>query len=573
MHKKALLLGVAITFFICIAATSSPPIQPGGTIVSATPTEIHTLNPYLTTDTETSSYSRLINAGLTRLNPLTNEPEPWLAEKWTSSSNELEWTFELRKGIRWSDGHPFTAEDVLFTMQIVNDPSIQSSAKDALSVEKQPAQWSALSSTTVRAVLPAKHVTFLRHLEARICPILAKHAWNNLYKSGRFAETMRPTAGTFPCLGPFQLKSFAAGQKLVLSRNPYFWKMDVHRKQLPYIEELIFLILANQDQLQLKIETGEIDTYQNIRPSDVDRLKEYAGKLKMKVLNLGPSLEMEGLIFNQNRGLDPGTGKPYVDPVKLAWFTDQNFRKAISFAIDRQAMVRSALFGYGIPAYGPESPGNKQWFYPDLPKNKMDLRTARAMLAKSGFREKKNESGKPELYDRHGNRVRFSLFTNSRNTIRNSQCILIVSDLAKIGIEVNLQVLEFSTLLQHIDRTFQYDAALVGLNRSDMDPGERRNMLISNGSLHFWWPRQEKPFTPWEKRIDELMRRTMSTSDLPSRQKHYFEVQKILAEQQPMIFTIHPFGFACARNGIGNLKPTVLRHRTLWNAEELYWQR
>jgi peptide/nickel transport system substrate-binding protein len=177
-----------------------------------------------------------------------------------------------------------------------------------------------------------------------------------------------------------------------------------------------------------------------------------------------------------------------------------------------------------------------------------------------------------ELYDKNGNRVRFSLYTNAGNSVRNTECLLIVSDLAKLGIAIDYKVLDFATLVQYVDRTFQYDAVLLGLNRTDIDPGERRNMLLSSGALHFWWPRQEKPFTPWEGEIDQLMLKTMSTSNTALRKQYYSRVQRILSEQQPMIFTIHPYVFVCVRAGLENIKPSILRHRTLWNAEELYWE-
>jgi peptide/nickel transport system substrate-binding protein len=570
MRVTVVLVGLAITLFLNSTGSHSGPVRSGGRLVSATFTDVRTLNPYLTTDSETAAYSRLINAGLIRLNPLTGEPEPWLAESWKSGADELSWTFGLRKNIYWSDGRPFTGEDVLFTMGIVNDPKIPSFAHDVLTIRKAPIQWQLLETYKIRATLPSRHPTFLRHLDAAFCPILAKHFWANAYSSGKFADVLRADMTGFPSLGAFTLKGFVPGQKLVLSRNSRFWKKDTNGTQLPYLDEIAFLILANQDQAQLRIENNEVDTYQNIRPSDVDRLKAKADVLQMKVLNVGPALEMEGFFLNQNRGTDPATGKPYVDSIKLAWFTDLNFRRALSFAIDRNALVRNALFGHGVPAQGPESPGNRQWFNPELPKHSYSLKTAEDLLKKSGFKQKKDH-GKVTLYDRHGNRVRFSLFTNAENSIRNTQCILIVSDLAKLGIEVVYRAMDFGTLIQNVDRTFQFDAVLLGLNRSDVDPGDRRNMLMSSGSLHFWWPRQERPFTPWEKRIDELMTLTMSTTVNEVRKKYYYEVQRIMAEQQPMIFTIHPYAFVCARTKIGNLKPSVLRHRTLWNAEELYW--
>lgn len=545
----------------------------GGVLVTATFTDIKAFNPFLATDNQTQTYNRLMQAGLIRLHPVTHEPEPALAESWKISPDQLRWTFSLRKGLKWSDGRAFDANDVLFTMQVVNDPKIHSLASDNLTLNGKKIDWTLIDLHTVQARLPSRFPTFLRHLDPGTCPIIARNRWQQDYEQGRFTEIMRANMdpNQFQGLGPFRLKHYAPGEKLVLSRNPHYWKIDNNRLPLPYLDELVFLILGNQDQIQLKIENGEIDTYQNVRPGDADRLKEKANALQLRVINVGPMFDMEGLFLNQNASINPETKKPYVDPIKLSWFQNTNFRRALSHAIDRSALIRNSLFGHGIPAYGPESPGNKLWYNPEISKFQFDLAKSRQLLLNSGFYQKQ-EGGKLVLFDSKGNRVQFSLFTNAGNSIRNTQCILIASDFAKLGIQIAYSALDFQTLINRVDRTFEYDAVLLSVGEDDVDPGSRLNTMLSKGSLHFWWPRQVKPFTPWEKRIDDLMALTMSVSDFKERKKYYNDVQKILAEQQAMIYTVHPYAFVCAKTKIGNLKPIVPRHRTLWNAEELYWQ-
>ena len=391
-----------------------------------------------------------------------------MAESWEVSQDELEWTFRLRKNVRWSDGQPFSAEDALFTMQIVNDSKIASPARDALTIRGKPIQWTLLDSHSIKALLPSKHVTFLRHLDPEFVRFL-KTSLGEVLQRRTFFRSSTPPGNPIAGLGPFQFKALVPGQKLVLSRNPHYWKTDKQGARLPYLEELVFMILPNQDQIQLKIENNEIDTYQNIRAGDVQRLEQKADALSMKITNIGPTYEMEGFFFNQNRSIDPETKRPVVDPVKLSWFTDTQFRRAVSHAIDREALVRNSLFGQGIPAFNMETPGNKIWFYPDIPRYSHDVKKAMSLLVASGFSQKTNATGKPELYDKNGNRVRFSLYTNANSTIRNTQCILIASDLAKLGMEVQYTALDFGTLVHHVNRTYQYDAVLLGLNRDDPD--------------------------------------------------------------------------------------------------------
>jgi peptide/nickel transport system substrate-binding protein len=260
-----------------------------------------------------------------------------------------------------------------------------------------------------------------------------------------------------------------------------------------------------------------------------------------------------------------------VNPVKRAWFADKNFRQAISHSINRDALVQNAFYGKAVPAFGMESVSNKQWYNDAIAKYPYDLDKAKALLQQSGF-VLKGEPGAPKLYDKRGNEVRFTLNTNAGNTLRNTECNLITSDLAKIGIQVEYTPLDFNSLITKIDQTFDYDAMLMALNHDDLDPNGGLNVWMSSGSLHFWWPRQKTPATPWEKRIDELLTQQSSMFDFAERKKAYDEVQAIIAEQQPMIFTVTQKIFVCGRDNLGNFSPTLARHRTLWNAAELYWK-
>jgi peptide/nickel transport system substrate-binding protein len=547
---------------------------PGGRLVSASFTEPKTFNQLLFEETDSQTYNQLMSPGLTRLNLLTQEPEPALAKSWESSEDHLTWTFHLRKGLQWSDGAPFTADDVLFTMSIVNDHKIPSGVQDALTVQEKPIAWNKIDDLTVTATLPSLFVTFLRELDGATCPIIAKHKWEPVYRAGKFQETMQVNMNPadFVGIGAFRLKQYHPGQKLVLTRNPYYWKKDRNGNRLPYLDEIDFLMLSSLDQIQLKVQNGEIDTYYNIRPEDVDGIKQKSKQLKVAIMNVGPALDFEGIFLNQNGGRNPQNGKPYLDPIKKEWFSDVNFRHALSQAINRDALVRNAVFGKGIPAWGPESVSNRKWYSEDIVKDPYDPGKALDKLRLSGFQQKTDGSGSLKLFDKHGNEVRFSLHTNAGNSTRNTECTLIASDLSKLGIQVDYTPLDFNNLVDRITKNFDYDAILMGLTHDDVDPASGANVWLSNGTLHFWYPAQKTPHTEWEKRIDELMNLQLSTFDYATRKKYYDEVQRIMTEQEPMIFTITQYIFVSAKERLGNLRPTVSRHRTLWNADELYWK-
>jgi peptide/nickel transport system substrate-binding protein len=376
----------------------------------------------------------------------------------------------------------------------------------------------------------------------------------------------------FVSMGGFRLKQYKPGESFTLTRNPHYWKKDQNGVRLPYLDEITFLIIPKQDQLLLRMRNGEIDTYQSIRPQDVNDLKERRNSTQLEVIRLGPSYENEQLFFNQNGDKNPKTGKYYLSPLKRTWFTDLNFRKAISHAINRQTIAQNALYGHASIVYGPESPSNSLWYYDQISTYPYDPQKSIELLKSSGFKQKAEASGKIALFDRSGNRVRFSLNTNADNTTRNTACTLIVSDLAKIGILVDYVPLDFGTLGERVTSSFDYDAVLLSLSHDDVDPAAGMNIWMSSGTLHFWWPAQKKPATAWEERIDSLMNLQIGVFDYQKRKQYYNEVQQILAEQQPIIFTTNQILHVVAKKSLGNFQPSIARHRTLWNADELFWE-
>ena len=157
--------------------------------------------------------------------------------------------------------------------------------------------------------------------------------------------------------------------------------------------------------------------------------------------------------------------------------------------------------------------------------------------------------------------------TNIENNSRMKAAVLIQSDLQKLGFKVILQPIEFNTLIHKIDDTHDYECVLMGLGGGGADPAFQANVIRSDGYTHQWFPREKTPSTDWEARIDFLMNAQNKTLDFNARKKNFDEVQRILAEHQPMIFTVTPNYYAAARSDIGNLRPTSLTfYRVTWNA-------
>jgi peptide/nickel transport system substrate-binding protein len=260
-----------------------------------------------------------------------------------------------------------------------------------------------------------------------------------------------------------------------------------------------------------------------------------------------------------------------VDPVKLKWFRNVKFRQACSYAIDREAIIKSIFSGRAIPAYGFETPGNKKWFDPNLQKYPHDPAKALELLKEIGI-EKRN--GDDFLTDADGNKIEFVLNTNTGNGAREKAAVLIASDLHNLGMKVIFQPIEFNTLITKIQDTYDYDCILMGLAPgTSADPSDGMNVIKSSGYTHFWFPREKAPSTDWEARVDYLMDAQMKTLDYAERKKDYDEVQEIIAEQQPFIYTVTPMYYAAIRSDIGNVRASSLSsYRATWNAEELYFK-
>jgi len=256
---------------------------------------------------------------------------------------------------------------------------------------------------------------------------------------------------------------------------------------------------------------------------------------------------------------------PTVPAEKRAWFSSAAFRRAISLAIDRAAIVDAVYQGLATPAVGPVSPANRQWRNETIAPPVLDRQQARRLLDEAGFRRDKGGA----LRGPEGLPVRFALITNSDNRHRSRIAALVQEDLAELGIEMRLATLDLSSLVARITRSFDYEACLLGLTQDDPDPAAEMPMWLSRAPLHFWHPSQSEPQTAWEARIDFLMEQQMVTLDRPARKALFDEVQAILVEELPIISLVVPHALVGVNTRVENLKATPFWHPTLWNAEEI----
>ena len=527
---------------------------------------------YITAN-EGSSYDicRFIFWGLLNLDVPTQTVKPGLADWWTNSPDGRTWTFHLRKNLCWSDGAPLTADDVVFTWNdIIYNPNINNVMRDAFILDGKKFTVTKIDDLTVQFVTPKVYAPFLITAGQGV-PIMPEHILAKSVADGTFtsAYSVNSDPSEIVGSGPFRLKEYKPAQYTLLERNPYFLEVDTNGTRLPYTDDVIFEVVPDMNAISLRFLSGESDIDDMIYPYEYDQFKTASASGKFRLLEPGVGLEETFVTFNENTNINPQTGKPLVDPVKLAWFRNTKFRQACSYAINRKAIIDSIFSGRGIPAYGFETPGNKNWYNPNIQQYPYDPGKALELLKEIGI-EKRN--GDNFLTDAGGHPIEFVFNTNTGNGAREKMAMLIAADWENLGMKVIFQPIEFNTLISRIDDTHDFDSFLMGFSPTMTDPSDNMNVIKSSGYTHEWFPRQKTPSTDWEAQMDELMDAQMQTIDYNERKKDYDEIQAILAEQMAMIPTVTPMYYAAIRSDIANARPSALSYyRASWNAEELYF--
>ena len=537
----------------------------GGRIVFALRGEPKTLNPLIAADTRSREVIGIMQADLVHINRATQLTEPALAKSWKISPDGLQYTVVLRHGLKFSDGQPLDADDVLFTFCVYLDENVHAPQRDLLIISGKPITVRKLDARTVVFQLPKTYGVGERLFDG--LAILPRHLLEKPYQEGKLSQigTLATAANQWAGLGPFRLKEYVAGQRLVLERNPYYWKTDVKGNRLPYADELVFLFVPNADAQVLKFQSGETDAIAQLSAENFSVLsRQLRG---YTIVDAGPGLEYNFLFFNLN---DLGEKATPELTRKQKWFREVRFRQAVSAAVDREAIVRLVYQGRGTPLWGLVAPGNRTWGNEKLAHPPRSLERARALLKEAGFSWGNGPNGESALLDSEGKPVEFSILTSSTNADRAKMATLIQDDLKQLGMRVQVVPLEFRSLLDRVTQTKEYDACVMGIASFDADPNTDINVWLSTGGTHLWNPSQEHPATAWEAEIDRLISEQMIARTFAQRKKLYDRAQEILSENQPMIFLASPDILAGAKNSLGNFQPAVLEPYVLWNVEQLY---
>lgn len=546
------------------AATSSSASgdRRGGTMVLSSWGGPKTFNPIVENESSSSDFTSLLHGYLTESDPVTGLPRPQLAESWTIDSTGKVYTFRLREGLRFNDGTPLRASDVVFTWtRLAFDTAVECAMRDILRVDGKLPVVEALDEHTVRFTLPTVFAPFLS--SAGGLPILSeKHLAGKTGKGFNSVYGVDTPPDSLIGAGPFRLALYQAGSRGVFVPNRFWYKKDSAGNQLPYLDTVIRMVVQDQKAEVLKFKAGELDVL-GVTPQDFPVIKPLEAEGKFTIYKLGPSLSSVYLCFNQNPAKSP-KGAALVDPVHLAWFRDPYFRKAVDFAIDREAIRNIVWNGLGRDANGPTSPSNGYWWNALLPACGKNLDSAKASLEAGGYQ--KGPDGK--LRDRSGHPVKFTLVTNAENQMRIDMAGLARKDLEALGMEVVFTQEEFNNLVKRLDATFDWEVVMMGLTGGG-DPHNGANVWLSSGRTHMWYPKQKSPATPWEKQLDSLVSAGVQIPDTAVRKVVYDRIQEIVHRERPYVYLGHPESMVAVRNKFGNIKPTVLGG-ALHNIDEIY---
>jgi peptide/nickel transport system substrate-binding protein len=532
--------------------------QAGGRLVATFHTEPRSFNRLVSPQAAESLQSLLTQSTLVRVNRVTGVLEPRLARAWSTSSDGRAWTLNLREGVTFSDGVPLTSADVLFTFQALYDKRVGSPMASGFQVNGQPLSARAVDDHTVVVTFPAPFGPGLSILDS--LPILPRHKLHDSLEAGTFRQAWGVTTppADIVGLGPFVLTEYVPGQRLRFGRNTRYWRRDDRGQPLPYLDELEVQVVPEQTAEVLRLEAGDVDLINDqVRPEDLAALRKLSRAGGVRLVDAGVGLDPDALWFNLAPGAPSAKDRP--------WLQSETLRRAISYAVDRQAIVNTVYLGAGEPIHGSVTSGFGDWFLPDLPRTEHDLARAKQLLGSIGLVDRRGDG---TLQDPSGRPARFSILTQKGSTIREQTAAVLQEQLRQVGLTVDVAAVDQGALFGRFSKG-AYDAMFYGVVTDSTDPARNLDFWMSSGSFHFWNPEQVKPATDWEAKIDDLMRKQSTSLDPAERRSLFADVQRIMADHLPILYFAAPRVTVAMSGRIQGATPSVLRPPVLWNSEVL----
>ncbi len=557
----------------------------GGTMVLTESSEPTCINPLVEAGEQVSlDMQVMLLSGLAVYNPLTQENVPALAKSWEIAADKKTYTFHLRKGTKWSDGAPFTADDVIFTFDCIfadkTDPATGKSTlrypnryAQELTFDGERLKYRKIDDLTVEFYTPKIYSPFIDELAGPIF-MIPKHKLEASYRDGTLLQQWTSQTGIdhpeeIVGTGPYVLRSYVPGQRIVMSSNPYFWRADTTGQRLPYLDFMVFQFVVSIETDVMLFATGQTDSsmdYQGIPPTDESWVKKGEKLYDFTIYNRGPFPASWFLWFNLKPGVNKD-GKPYVTPYKQAWFNNKLFRQAVMYGIDRPGIAKGVYLGRGEPEKSVINQGNPKWTNPNVRQYDYNPAKSRELLKEAGF----HWDEKGLLFDAEGHRVEFELMMYEGKPLRAEVVTVFKKNMEDLGINVKLTFVDPGVVMEKITNTYDYDMTGLGWGSSsgEVDPQDNKTLFRSNGTYHEWNPKQSTPATEWEKRIDDLVDAQELTFDETERKHIFYEIQDIFADELPLLYIVDEYTYQGIKNKWRNLRVPP-SGTLLWNPDELW---
>jgi peptide/nickel transport system substrate-binding protein len=466
------------------------------------------LIPILASDSSSHGITGLVYNGLIKYNK-DIEIVGDLADRWEISGDGLVITFHLRKGVKWHDGYPLTAQDVLYSYKVIIDPSTPTAyAGDFLQVKKAEV----VDDYTFRVTYPQP---FAPALASWAMSVLPRHLLEG--KDIKVSPLIRHPIGT----GPYRFIRWTTGQEIVLKSNQDYFEGK------PYISEYDYRIIPDTATMFLELKSGGID-WMGLTPIQYTRQTSNIQFLQQ---------------FNRFRYLAPSytyLGYNLLSPL----FQDRRVRQALSYAIDKDSIIKGVLLGLGQAATGPYKP-DSLWYNPHVKSYSYDPKKAAALLKEAGWIDSDGDG----WLDKNGQPFSFVIITNQGNDIRARTGVIIQDNLKKIGIQVKLRVIEWAAFLKQFIDKKNFEATILGWtippdpdlydiwHSSKIKPGELNFISYKNPEL------------------DRFIEMGRHTFDREKRKEYYFKMQEILAEDQPYTFLFVPDALTAISSRFKGIQP------------------
>jgi peptide/nickel transport system substrate-binding protein len=506
------------------ASSGLGPIEPakskGGQVIEGTFADAKTVNPVLQSDTSSGRVNDLIFNSVMTVDPSDTSPKGELAEKFNISDDGLTYTFNLRDGVQWHDGQPFSAQDVKFSFDMYMNPDSGSPRTSELTERIDTLE--ATDDKTITVKLKVPNAAFL--VSNMIYNIIPQHVLKDVDAKGLAQDAFSTgqkgrTIGT----GPFMFDEWVKDDHMTLTKNANYWEGE------PNLDKYIYKVVPDQNVLVQQLKTGEID-YGTVTEESVDELS------KRDDLNI-VQYDTFGFTFYSYQ----------LDTAKTNLFQDKAVRQALFYALDRKAMIDAIRYGIGKVAVG--TMPVVSWAYnPDGITNKYDhdVDKAKKLLDDAGWK-----AGSDGIRAKDGTKLAFEVYTNSGNKVREQYLTVMQQQWKEIGVDMTPKTEEWNAFLDRITGTKDFQIFLVGFNW-DTDPDQTTMWATDSYTGGFNMNKYSNP------KVDDLLKQGLATTDQAKRKDIYTQMQNIVMDDLPSPIMDFPKGIYGVNKRVHNVFPNAV---------------